>query len=151
MRKYDMESWLWMYPHSWHPCFALGRGSFGWDAQGAGWEFGSWRIRLALEDPGLHWFDTFPTSAWNKRQHVLLFTSQLYFISFVGLFEMHILLPLTLLAHMMMMMMTMTTMMMIFSLRVSGSCLLLLTHRHLQLGPGAPSNKREFTDFVFEF
>ena len=87
-----------------------------------------------------------------------MFTSQLYFISFVGLFEMHILLPLTLLTHMMMMMMTMTrmiimmmitTMMMIFSLRVSGSCLLLLTHRHLQLGPGAPSKKREFTEIVF--
>ena len=83
-----------------------------------------------------------------------MFTSQLYFISFVGLFEMHILLPLTLLAHMMMMMMMMmmvTTMMMIFSLKVSGSCLLLLTHRHLQLGPGAPGKKREFTEIVFEF
>ena len=42
-------------------------------------------------------------------------------------------------------------MMMIFSLRVSGSCLLLLTHRYLQLGPGAPSKKREFTEIVFEF
>ena len=78
-----------------------------------------------------------------------MFTSQLYFISFVGLFEMHILFPLTLLAHMMMMMTMITTMMMIFSLKVSCSCLLLLTHRHLQLGPGAPSKKREFTEIVF--